>query len=1283
MSAPLLKDVFDIPETTGTEDYVLRLKDATSGAGAAEALATYVVTEQIAGAFDSALALVDDALATGKNRGAFLTGSFGAGKSHFMAVLHAVLRHEPAARSITGLQNVIARHDPTLGGKRILPLSFHFLTGETIEQVLFDGYVEQVRALHPDAPLPAVYVTDEIIRSAEKLRGSLGDEKFLAGLGTGSDPDDEWGGFAGGWDLASYEAARDAARTSKEHRSLITDLSSSYFTAYARTGTHVGLDEGLPALSQHAKDLGYDAVVLFLDELILWLAFQVRDDRFSTEVQKLSKLVEGDYARGGAPLVSVIARQIDLRTWFADSGTSGNEQVALEQALDYQEGRFARIELGDDNLAHVAAARLLRPKNDEARAAIDAAFSRLDDDPELWNVLLDGVNTDDQHPAADRAQFRLTYPFSPVLVSTLRSLANVMQRERTALKVMQEMLRDRRDTMTIDELIPVGDAYPYISDGGAVLDSKAKALFDTAHALNSDKLLPAIRASLSLTDTPDEQLTADEQRSLTNDERLAHTLLLSAIAPGFPALKNLTPTRLAHLNHGSIRTFLPRGEADVVAAKVRDWSGQVPEIAVTGPDDNPVYALTLSNVDIESVVQAAREEHNAGRERELLRSLFLEDAELTDDASSMMGGARPITITWRSTPRTVELLFANVRDTADLPDSRFHNTPGTWQLIVDLPIDVEGHPASEDVARLAAYQDRADHDQALVWLPRHLSVERRRDLHRLVILEHLRSDAQWEKYSRHLAVQDRTTARLHLDSNREQLRSKLITALRQAYGATSPIQGNLAPGQDHRVVTSLHQAVTVPTPEGPSLSHAFRQITQSAWDQTYPEHPHFPEHAHPEDDLRALTGAGFKALTAHVQRIGESGENRVALEGTASVLDEMRRLTSGLHVGNASSTHYVLDAEHLDPWSTDINRNLAQAGAFGPGDTITLGALHDAIRATPAGAGLTAELVDTVAFAWVSLEQRAWYRNGAPTNERVPGTREQLDRSIELRPQPLPTEEDWATAGRRAGSLFGIEAKRHVTARTVKTLAEQVRAKAQELSGPAQDLVDALQEALLKRGVRTDTPRTLTARSAARLVSELRGLSGTELVNALAHAELSGTEAEVARSLMTLAGNVRALKSVQWDRYAQLDSARGEDLAADAVVQDLANALRAQEFATPLASALQETGNRLFDWLSSRAAATPAPTPTPTSSAPGAAGAPATGAPGTASPVAPAPPGTAPTSGALGAGAPGRERTLTVPVPRTPDGTPDVRALSERLSQELATAVGTDATTVTITWTVA
>jgi hypothetical protein len=74
------------------------------------------------------------------------------------------------------------------------------------------------------------------------------------------------------------------------------------------------------AVSTHAKGLGYDAVVLFLDELVLWLAFRVREQAFfGREAQKITKLVESGSGSRAIPLVSFVARQMDLRRWFADS----------------------------------------------------------------------------------------------------------------------------------------------------------------------------------------------------------------------------------------------------------------------------------------------------------------------------------------------------------------------------------------------------------------------------------------------------------------------------------------------------------------------------------------------------------------------------------------------------------------------------------------------------------------------------------------------------------------------------------------------------------------------------------------------------------------------------------------------------------------------------------------------------------------------------------------------------------------------------------------------------
>ena len=194
----LLRDVLDIPERAGAEDYVLRLTDSVGDAEVNQTVDEYVVTPALAEAFDTALGLVAEAMTSGVSRGAFLTGSFGSGKSHFMAVLHAVLRHNPAARAKAELQPVLARYDQVLLDANVLPLAFHLLGAESMEEALFGGYIAQIGRLHPGAPLPALHRSDGILADAERIRHREGDERFLTVLNGDQAPsDDPWSTLLG------------------------------------------------------------------------------------------------------------------------------------------------------------------------------------------------------------------------------------------------------------------------------------------------------------------------------------------------------------------------------------------------------------------------------------------------------------------------------------------------------------------------------------------------------------------------------------------------------------------------------------------------------------------------------------------------------------------------------------------------------------------------------------------------------------------------------------------------------------------------------------------------------------------------------------------------------------------------------------------------------------------------------------------------------------------------------------------------------------------------------
>jgi predicted ATPase len=114
-----IADIFHIPERVHQGDFVLKL---TEGVRRPEdTLRSYVVTPQLVHCFDQALSLIRAAVETNTNKGAYLHGSFGSGKSHFMAVLSILLQNHPGARSIPQLAEVVSRRDRWTG--RAYPLA--------------------------------------------------------------------------------------------------------------------------------------------------------------------------------------------------------------------------------------------------------------------------------------------------------------------------------------------------------------------------------------------------------------------------------------------------------------------------------------------------------------------------------------------------------------------------------------------------------------------------------------------------------------------------------------------------------------------------------------------------------------------------------------------------------------------------------------------------------------------------------------------------------------------------------------------------------------------------------------------------------------------------------------------------------------------------------------------------------------------------------------------------------------------------------------------------------
>ena len=153
----MLHDVFDIPEKVDASDFVLQLQKGVAAAD--RTLSDYVVTDALASSIDDALGLVQRTIEGGTSKGAFVHGSFGSGKSHFMAVLHLLLTGNTQARALPGLQEVVAKRGAVLDSN-LLAIDYHLLGKKSFEEALFEGYLQTVTRLHPDSEPPVLHHSD-------------------------------------------------------------------------------------------------------------------------------------------------------------------------------------------------------------------------------------------------------------------------------------------------------------------------------------------------------------------------------------------------------------------------------------------------------------------------------------------------------------------------------------------------------------------------------------------------------------------------------------------------------------------------------------------------------------------------------------------------------------------------------------------------------------------------------------------------------------------------------------------------------------------------------------------------------------------------------------------------------------------------------------------------------------------------------------------------------------------------------------------------------------------
>ncbi|MEM9351602.1 MAG: phage resistance protein, partial [Planctomycetota bacterium] len=1138
----LLKELIDIPERVQRGQFVLKL---TEGVNDAEGtLGTYVVTPELVRSYDAALSVIKSAVEGRSSKATYLHGSFGSGKSHFMAVLHLILNGNPQARGVRELADVVHRHNDWMQGKEFLLVPFHLLGAHDLESGVLGEYVKYVRRVHPEAPIPPVYASTAIMEEARQERQSYGDEAFFNRLNEGNNPDSGWGALETQWSAESFERAAASDPASEEHRRLLSALLRTVASSHAevitnRGGMFVRFDEGLSIMSRHARDLGYDALVLFLDELILWLSQRASDlDYVREQASKITSLVESQSADRPIPIVSFVARQRDLSELVGDH-IPGAQRLSFGDALSYQGGRLETITLEDRNLPAIAEKRVLKRLSTSADAEMASAFEEsIPARDEVMRVLLT--------QEGDREMFRQVYPFSPALVQTLVAVSSVLQRERTALQVMTKLLVDQRETLRLGDIVPVGDLFDVVAQSIDAPTQELATHFENARRLYHQKLLPLLERANEIRSEDLEGLPYDDPKrtAFRNDDRLVKTLLLSALAPEVESLRGMTAERLAALNHGTIKTPIPGNEGRVVLGKIRSWiAAGVGEIRIS-EGQNPTITVQLSGVDTETILENAAREDNPGNRIRRVRRMLFEELGVQGEGQFEQYHE----FLWKNTKRTATILFQNIRT---LSDTSLQTDDDNWKLVIDYPFDDQGHGPSDDVAKLQNFRsNHADGAKTICWVPSFLNQESLRDLGTLVKLDHiLASEDRFNDHANFLSPQDRVTAKSNLESQRNQLTEHIRLCLASAYGISTQGTGvdsshSLPPNQQFQ---GLKNGLALETPRAARLEGAMEDLLGQALACEFPAAPEFGA------EVRANA---LKKVLEQTTAAAQTSDGRLAVDTGLRPL--LRDIAQPLKLGEmgADATHFVL-AYH---WKSHFERKEAEHGA-----ELSVRNLREWID-SPRAMGLPKEAQNAIILTFAAHTGRSVFLHNGPYGE---ATVTNLPDDCELRTVELPDREHWEAATQLADRVFGTATSPHLSAGNVEGLVQAVKTRAQAAQQNCVDYAQALEDYSQRIGLNGSEARLATAQETVSLLDRVLACSEEQLVKLLATTNLSASPAALSDCVGGAENLKTRLAGGPWDNFELLSNLRGEHQEqAVEILKRFKEALSVDEHVTPIGPAI-------------------------------------------------------------------------------------------------------------------
>ncbi|WP_437960326.1 DUF6079 family protein [Sorangium sp. So ce119] len=836
-----VSQVFDLPrrEDITALGFVVRLSDDDEDATFRRLVDDYVVTPTVAQELPVILKSMRHTYKARGDLGRFVHGSFGSGKSHFLTYLGLLLEDRDVAwsKADPAVRALADEHRGWLGEARLLVVRLHMLTAASGHETGFDRAIYEAvnEALRRRGKAPFEFLHVDGVLAEARREAELYGAQFWKRL--------EEGGVVGS--RAEFDAMASGSADDREA------VARAYLAWKGRDAASAGVDprwgDGLRRLAEHVKALGYGGLVLLVDEFLLWLREKSGPD-FERAINQLNVIVDHADGARAVPLFVFVARQRNIEEFFPDMV----EERQLHEHLGHHAKRFEVTNLEDVELRHVCRGRVLRRRPEHAGDVQRVVDALARDHEKVLPAILHG---------AEIGYLRDVYPFHPALIEMLIDVSSLMQRDRTALRLLYELLLLHHPELPLGKLLPVGCAFDAIFPPAGVEGSKRVEDLRAIHRTYYQRFRPAMDRMLR--DAKAAGSDFDEKRKGELDA-MVKTALLAEVSPRLRG-SSMNVERLVRLNDAEVTGETDRSKFNRVYQDLLELSRIASDLQLSGTGKSATVSVVLQNVNFSEMLGRARD-RVAGQKLPLLTAFYKVLLPAFGLKREQVPGE--IEIKWRETRRRGSIDVTNVRT---LANAEFKVAAGQeFRILIDYPWDDPGYSVDDDVARVADVRKRDGTCLTLCWLPRHLTPTELGFLQDIAALDELLGPAQ-DELLRDLAPHERSMVIDQAQNQSQNLRNSLTQKLGEVY-------------RDHGQIVAMIGGVEARVPGGELESILKEKLAQMLLDRQYPYHPSFTLEPRPER-LRLLCDWLSRAAEKPDQTEAFSDDEARVLQGLGVPLE--------------------------------------------------------------------------------------------------------------------------------------------------------------------------------------------------------------------------------------------------------------------------------------------------------------------------------------------------------------------------------------------------------------